>query len=304
MLDNNVIVDLNEISKYGKEINFSELSSIPREELLNLISKLDKFNIDSNIGITMMDNKKYEKFNIVYSKIISDFYFNYINTINARNNAEAIELLKKAENIINEQYNREFCVALLPTNGYIYDKREEVFDPKIYECVSNEVWQIYTDFENVQNIITNCNLNISLEKTTDMELFSNVMYDSYETGDDDDPYGNLDLAYKEAYKNYKKYTDRIEHEFYIIKNENEIIGIVEDAYDEEIFGIYCLAVKSLYRNKGIGKEVLKQLLQRCKQLNKKIAFLQTEKGFYPEQVYNKLGFKEICTEYYYTKKKE
>lgn len=273
-------------------------------EKIDLITKLDRFNIDSNIGICITENKEYEKLKIVYSNTISDFYYNYIHSIKASNNAEAIELLKKAENIINEQINREFCVAVLPTDGYIFDKRDEVFDPNIYECVSNEVWQIYTDFENVQNIVTNCNLKISIEKTTDMELFSYEMYDSYVTGYDDDPYGDLDLAYKEAYKNYKKSTDRIEHDFYIIKNENEVIGIVEDAYDEEIFGIYCLAIKSSYRNKGIGKEVIKQLLQRCKEMNKKVAFLQTEKGFYPEQIYNKLGFKEICTEYYYKKKKE
>lgn len=272
-------------------------------EKIDLITKLDRFNIDSNIGIGITENKEYEKFNIVYSNTISDFYYNYINSVKVCNNIDVIELLNKAENIINEQYNREFCVALLPTDGYIYDKRDEVFDPNIYECVSNEVWQIYTDFENVQNIFTNCKFNITLENTTDMELFSNEMYDSYVTGDDDDPYGDLDLAYKEAYKNFKKNSDRIEQDFFIIKNKNEVVCVVQDAYDEEIFGIYCLAIKSSYRNKGIGKEVIKQLLKRCKELNKKIAFLQTEKGFYPEQIYNKLGFKEICTEYYYKKRK-
>ena len=273
-------------------------------EKMNFITKLARFNIDSNIGISITENKEYEKFNIVYSNTISDFYYNYIHSIKVNDKANAMELLEKTENIINEQYNREFCVALLPTDGYIYDKRDEVFDPNIYECVSNEVWQIYTDFENVQNIVTNCKFNITLEKTTDMELFSNEMYDSYVTGNDDDPYGDLDLAYKEAYKNFKKNSDRIEQDFFIIKNKNEVVGVVQDAYDEEIFGIYCLAIKSSYRNKGIGKEVIKQLLKRCKELNKKIAFLQTEKGFYPEQIYNKLGFEEICTEYYYTKKKE
>ena len=272
-------------------------------EKINLINKLARFNIDSNIGIGITENKEYEKFNIVYSNTISDFYYNYIHSIKVNDKANATELLEKAENIINEQYNREFCVALLPTDGYIYDKRDEIFDPNIYECISNEVWQIYTDFENVQNIVTNCKFNITLENTTDMELFSNEMYDSYATGDDDDPYGDLDLAYKEAYKNFKKNSDRIEQDFFIIKNKNEVVGVVQDAYDEEIFGIYCLAIKSSYRNKGIGKEVIKQLLKRCKELNKKIAFLQTEKGFYPEQIYNKLGFEEICTEYYYTKKK-
>lgn len=270
-------------------------------EKMNLITKLYKFDIDSNIGIGFTGNNKYEGFNIAYSKIISDFYSNFIHSISANNKDEAIRVLEIAENTIKEEYNREFCATVLPIDGYIFDKREDVFDSTIYECTSNEIWQIYNDFENVQNIVTNCNLNIILEKTTDMELFSNAMYDSYATRDENDPYGDLDLSYKEAYRNIKKSNNQIEQDFFIIKNENEVIGTVEATYDEEIFGIYCLAVKNLYRNKGIGKEVLKQLLQKCSKLNKKIAFLQTEKGFYPEKIYSKLGFKEICNKYYYKK---
>ena len=84
--------------------------------------------------------------------------------------------------------------------------------------------------------------------------------------------------------------------------EDKIVGVTNVLYNEEIFGIYALAIFSEYRNKGIGKSVVKQLLNKCKELNMKMAFLQTEKGFYPEAMYKKMGFKEICTDYYYQKK--
>lgn len=34
----------------------------------------------------------------------------------------------------------------------------------------------------------------------------------------------------------------------------------------------------------------------------KLAFLQTEEGYYLADTYRKLGFKDVCTEYYYIKK--
>ena len=58
----------------------------------------------------------------------------------------------------------------------------------------------------------------------------------------------------------------------------------------------------LLKCKGIGTEAIKQQLNICKQKDKKIAFLQTEDGFYPAELYRKIGFKDICNVYYYVKK--
>ena len=85
----------------------------------------------------------------------------------------------------------------------IYDNREMFFNNS-YELVSNEVWQIFDNFEELDNIKTNCSLNVKLEKTTDMKLYSEEMIKAYQTGDKDDPYGDLDSIYKEVYENYKK----------------------------------------------------------------------------------------------------
>ena len=57
-----------------------------------------------------------------------------------------------------------------------------------------------------------------------------------------------------------------------------------------------------FRGKGIGTECLKQQLMICKKKDRKIAFLQTEEGYYPAELYRKIGFKDICTAYYYVKK--
>lgn len=87
-----------------------------------------------------------------------------------------------------------------------------------------------------------------------------------------------------------------------IKVNNEIVGCTVSVFDNEIFGIYGIAIMKKYRGKGIGTEAIKQQLNICKQKDKKIAFLQTEDGFYPAELYRKIGFKDICNVYYYVKK--
>lgn len=44
----------------------------------SLIEKLHKFNSESNIGITVSNVKDLEEFKIVYSNLISDYWWNFI----------------------------------------------------------------------------------------------------------------------------------------------------------------------------------------------------------------------------------
>lgn len=171
-----------------------------------------------------------------------------------------------------------------------------------YEFVSNEVQQIFDNFEELDNIKSNCDLKVKLEKTTDMKLYSEEMIKAYQTGDKDDPYGDLDSICKEVYESYKKVENEYTDEFFFVKVNDEIVGITSGVYDKEIYGIYGLAVKKDFRCKGIGKEIIKQQLDMCKDKKLKLAFLQTEEGYYPADTYRKLGFKDVCTEYYYIKR--
>ena len=194
--------------------------------------------------------------------------------------------------------NRAVAIAVLPYMQEVYKHREIFFDNN-YEFVSNEVWQISDNFEELDNIKSNCDLKVKLEKTTDMKLYSEEMIKAYQTGDKDDPYGDLDSIYKEVYESYKKVENEYTDEFFFVKVNDEIVGITSGVYDDEIYGIYGLAVKKDFRCIGIGKEIIKQQLKICKDKNLKLAFLQTEDGYYPADTYRKLGFKDVCTEYYY-----
>lgn len=268
---------------------------------LELIKKLHYFNIYANLGFQFDGIDNFEKYRIAYHNKIKDYWYNFITDIKASSKEEFDKIILDASSKMKAK-NRDVAIAILPYIESIYSHREMFFDNS-YELVSNEVWQIFDNFEELDSIKTNCDLNVKLEKTTDMKLYSEEMIKAYQTGDADDPYGDLDSIYKEVYENYKKVENDYTDEIYFAKVNDEIVGITSGVYDNEIYGIYGIAVKKDFRCKGIGKEIIKQQLQMCKDKKLKLAFLQTEEGYYPADTYRKLGFKDVCIEYYYIKKK-
>lgn len=266
---------------------------------LELIKKLNYFNMYANLGFQFDGIDKFGKYTIAYHNQIKDYWCNFITDVKANSKEEFDKIVLEAGRKLKEK-DREVAIAVLPYMNEIYSHREIFFDNN-YKLVSNEVWQIYENFEVLDNIKTNCNLDVKLEETMDMKLYSEEMINAYQTGDKEDPYGDLDIIYREVYKNYKNLKKEYTNEFYFIKVDNKIVGVTSSVYDNEICGIYGLAIEKEFRGKGIGKEVIKNQLQMCKNKGLKLAFLQTEEGYYPADTYRKLGFRDVCTEYYYIK---
>ena len=242
-----------------------------------------------------------DNYDITYNNKIEDCFSNFISNFDVKNKQEFTNIINEADKTFR-RINRNTTVYLIPFMKELYDKRNKYFTTDKFELVSTEVWQIYNDFSKLDDIKTNCKFDVKLELTTDMKEYASFVMECYKTEDEDDPYGDLDEGYKEGYMNYKKIYNDIESEFYYIKVDDKIVGVTQSNYNDKIYGIYSLAIKKEYRNKGIGKEVLKQQLQMCKSKNISTAYLQTEQGYYPNKMYEKLGFKDLCVVYYYLKK--
>lgn len=238
---------------------------------------------------------------IIYSRYIKDCYSNFVSNFDVSNKEQFDNIINDADDFFNS-VNRRTAVYLIPHMKNIYENREKFFDKNKFDLMSTEVYQIYTEFDKLDKIDTHCNFDITLELTTDMKKYSNILMQCYQSGDSEDPYGDLDDGYRQSYINYKKSNNDIKTEFYFVKINDKIIGTTESVFDTNLYGIYSLALKKEYRSMGIGKEVLKKQLTMCKNMGIDIAFLSTEQDFYPAQLYRKLGFKDLCEVYYYIKK--
>lgn len=240
-------------------------------------------------------------YEITYNPNIMDCYSNFISNFDVKDKQEFESIINETDKAF-KKINRTTTVYLIPFMKELYNNRDKYFKTDKYRLISTEVWQVYNDFSKLDVINTNCNLDIKLELAIDMKEYADCVMSCYQTDDEDDPYGDLDEGYRQGYMNYKKMYNDIESEFYYIKADNKIVGTTQSVYNSKIYGIYSLAIQKEYRNKGIGKEVLKQQLQMCKSKNINTAYLQTEQGFYPNKMYKKFGFEDLCVVYYYLKK--
>ncbi len=269
---------------------------------IELIKRLSNFYIYANEGFyidKIFENKNYI---IAYSSKVKDYDCNYAINLKIKNKEDFNNLQIEIDDKMSK-LNRKTCYIVSPLDLELYNNREDFFRKDKFEEVSNEVWQIFDDFENLDNIETNCKLNIRLEKTNDMKNVGIISNESFKSDDKKDPYGEFDEGYLDIYQDYIENTNsNYLREFYYIKLDEKIVGVTVLVFGDGICGIYGLAIKKEYRKLGIGKEALKKQLQICKDKNIDLAFLQTEDGFYPADTYRKFGFKDVCNLYYYIKK--
>lgn len=266
---------------------------------LDLIKKIYNIYIKSleELGYNIIHKNGYE---IINNKNIQDIYSNFVSNFDVSNKNEFEQIIRESSKTFNK-VNRKETIYLIPYMKELYKNKEKYFDKNTFELISTEVWQTYTDFNNLDKINPQCNYNVTLELTTDMKKYADILVQCYKSGDKEDPYGNLDDGYKQSYMSYKSIYNDIKTEFYFIKADGKIIGTTQSAYNDELYGIHSLAINKNYRGNGIGKIVLKKQLELCKNKNIKIAYLQTEQDFYPAKLYRKLGFKDLCETYYYIK---
>lgn len=296
-----------EIYKYNKPepgLNYNDFTEYCRkQEKISLeqywLEKLNEFYIYANKGFYIDEIIEKPSYKLAHSYFVKDYDCNYVIDINDRENFPEIE---KDVELEMKRIDATPCYILTPLSN-IYNKRNKFFDVNKYKEVSKEVWQIFDNFNKLENIESKCELNIKLEKTTNMKLLAQINEKAFKTGDPLDPYGDIDNGYLKIFENYKGTADsKYSRDFYFIKVDEKIVGVITAVYDDIIYGIYGLAIIKEYRGKGIGTECLKQQLKICKKKNRKIVFLQTEEGYYPAKLYRKIGFKDVCTAYYYVKK--
>lgn len=264
-----------------------------------LIKKLNQFYLDFSVGVYFNERIKQPKYSILYSKFLDSFECNFALNLNANTEKEFKEIYSEIKEKMGKMFKKP-TFAILPIQEFLYSNRNEIF--KDFEIVSKEVWQVFDDFEKINAIKTDCDLNVNLELVSDYKKFAEILLESFK-GDEKDPYGELEPGYLKIFENYdcKLLENRFKKEFYFVKSDDKIIGVTANTYDKDFFSIHSLAIKKEYRAKGIGKEVLKQQLEMCRD-KKLIAFIQTEDGFYPAKLYRKIGFRDVAVEYYYQEK--
>lgn len=226
----------------------------------DLLKKLNDFYIYANEGFYI--DKIFNKNNhvIAYSEKVTDVDCNYITNLAVKDKEEFNSMNKTIKDEM-DNLKRRVCYIISPLNEILYNNRKDFFESNLFQEINNEVWQIFDDFDNLENMKKYGDLNVELVKASDMKKFAIINDECFSTGDKEDPYGSLDKGYIDIYENYvESANSKYKREFYFVKLKDEIVGVTVSVYGDGICGIYGLAIKKEYRKHGIGKEVLRQQL--------------------------------------------
>ena len=145
-----------------------------------------------------------DNYEITYNENIKDCYSNFISNFDVKNNQEFERIISEADKVFSNK-NRNTAIYLIPFMKELYNNRDKYFTTDKFELISTEVWQIYQDFSKLDNINTNCKLDVKLELAKDMEEYANYLMSSYQTDDENDPYGDLDEGYRQGFYPHKMY---------------------------------------------------------------------------------------------------
>lgn len=231
----------------------------------------------------------YEFYDIYYSDIIDDEYWNYalIKDKNAN--------LKKICEDIYEKMTK-------------LDRKSVLYSPMILK--QNYLKELYTDIwlmlDNIDNFPQyKSDLDIKIVKVNkeDVDDFVDAVINGFSTGDKDDPYAYLPDSYHVAMLNsFKSDYNFINN--YCVKYNEEIIGTATIIYRNNYAIMYNVTTNKKYKKHGVFKELMSEMIKDLKKIGITIICCQTEKNCYPELIYKKIGFKEIMQATAYEIKEE
>lgn len=252
----------------------------------SLIKKLDEFNSNGQMGMYVSARMKLEKGELIFSNIIEDTYWNYINNLNVESKNEFQEIWDKYRKVMINR-KRVPCINVLPTSN-MYDKVKEYFGEKLYNCANN-LWMIHDKSFKIEK--KELDKEYTIEITKDKKAFADVMLDSFNSNNPNEPYGATPTYYRYGIYNSFECKNEYKKVHYLVRHNGIPVSIATAIVKDGIVCLDNVATIPSYRNKGICGALITRILDDFK--DEDIIFLQTEKGSYLEKFYNALGFKEL-----------
>ena len=117
---------------------------------LNLTKNIYNMHIKGFQGLNfnIIYNNNYE---IAYNEYIRDSYSNFISNFDVNNKEEFNTIMNEVDKTFRNM-NRKTTVYLIPHMKELYKNKEKYFDNDKFELASTEVWQTYTDFDELDKI--------------------------------------------------------------------------------------------------------------------------------------------------------
>lgn len=254
---------------------------------MNYLEKLIDIHFNGQIKIGSSERIQKEEYDIQYSRRINDYYWNYVFLKKADIDLKTVWQKIKRD---MESLNRQPVLYLM--SNVEHPEIEQQLEACHLEQIYTDVWMTVEDLEHFENDESKIDIEISQVKDEEKELFIQAVMDGFSSDDPNDPYGTLPEEYRSIY--YLEFTDKTYHKLeYCGKYQGKMIATANVWYKGDTAIIYTVSTHKKYQKQGTCKKLMSYLLKDLSKLGIKTACVQTEKGFYTEQVYKNMGFYEV-----------
>lgn len=174
---------------------------------------------------------------------------------------------------------------------------KNILQKKGYKIVAKDVWLFWDkpapeiEDSNIVEIINN----------KDFEKWINTFIESYPKNDPKNPYGEQTEFSEVLKKSWQAKSDNNDKYYLLYNKQIPVATAILTSHNK--MG-YISAVGSIpsVRGKGFGKKISLHCVKESFKQKNKYHFLATEKGDYPHDFYQRIGFEPKFTSYLFTKK--
>lgn len=262
------------------------------------MEELIELHLGGQVQIHFSNVLKKQNYDIYYSDTIEDFYWNYAYLKNAEVSLK--EVFEELQTTMKE-LNRK--PILYVTSNRMNSRLEKQIESMNLELLYTDVWMTLDNLEQFQSNKSQIDFSIYKVDETLKEQFIEAVMDGFSGDDPEDPYESLSDGYKIALERSFKNDSEYKVVHYLGKREQEPISTATVVYRKQKAIIYNVTTKKQYQRKGVCKQMMANIVRDLSKQNIKQVCVQTEQGFYPQQVYKNMGFSESLLGKAYQEKK-
>lgn len=256
-------------------------------EIYNMEDIID-IHLNGQLYLYMSNVIRKQDYDIYYSDLIDDEYWNFAYLKNKEVSLDDIfDEIKSNMNKLNRN------PILYITSNIIDSKLQENIKNSKLKSLYTDVWMTLDNLEQFELYKSKIDFSVCKVDETLKEQFIQAIMDGFSGDNPEDPYESLSDGYKIALeKSFNENNSEYKVIHYLGKKEKEAISTATVVYKKDKAIIYNVTTNKKYQKNGVCRQMMSDIIKDLIKLNINEVCVQTEQGFYTEQVYKNMGFIE------------
>ncbi len=244
--------------------------------------------LNGQLYLYMSNKIQKQDYDIYYSNLIDDEYWNFAYLKNRE--VSLNEIFDEIKLNMNE-LNRK-PIIYIPSSIIDLKLQENIKNSKL-KSLYTDVWMTLDNLEQFESYKSKIDFSVYKVDEILKEQFIQAIMDGFSGDNPEDPYESLSDGYKIALeKSFNENDSEYKVIHYLGKKEQESISTATVVYKGNKAIIYNVTTNKKYQRNGVCKQMMSDIIKDLIQLNINEICVQTEQGFYTEQVYKNMGFIE------------